>query len=239
MSGGNLDTDKVWRYLTFARFVWLLQKKKLWLSRSDLLGDPWEITLTGNQFEHVIRRHPPTTLPLPKVMPETAMERSQRIIKLWRRQTFVNCWSVSEHESHALWRIYCRTNEGVAIQTTLTRLRESVGLLPLYRVTYEIPGSRMQTPTLPDLVSKKRPMFAYEQEVRIVQVNEGKHDADSDDVPLGTTIDWDPAKHIESIRVHPEADYSFMETVITTVGYYAPALNGRVEWSDMNAPPPF
>jgi hypothetical protein len=43
--------EKVWRYLKFSRFVRLLQKKKLWLARADLLGDPWEITLMGDQLE--------------------------------------------------------------------------------------------------------------------------------------------------------------------------------------------
>src|SRR5229473_4973026 len=63
--------EKVWRYMSFSRFLWLLQNKQLWLTRADLLGDPWEISLAGNQLEHVISRHPPTTLPLPEVKPET------------------------------------------------------------------------------------------------------------------------------------------------------------------------
>jgi hypothetical protein len=53
---------KVWRYMSFSRFIWLLQKKQLWLSRADRLGDPWEISLAGNQLEHVISRHPITQL---------------------------------------------------------------------------------------------------------------------------------------------------------------------------------
>ena len=32
------STIKVWRYLSLSRFVWLLSKKQLWLSRIDLLG---------------------------------------------------------------------------------------------------------------------------------------------------------------------------------------------------------
>jgi len=44
---------------------------------------------------------------------------------MWRRHTFVNCWTSSEHESHALWRIY-RSSEAVAIQTTFGGLKESV-----------------------------------------------------------------------------------------------------------------
>jgi hypothetical protein len=44
---------------------------------------------------------------------------------------------------------------------------------------------------------------------------------------------------VESIRVHPEADAAFMETVKAVVELYAPALKGNVAWSDMNAAPPF
>ncbi len=232
-----VDSEKVWRYMGFSRFVWLLQKKQLWLSRADLLGDPWEISLAGDQLAHVISRHPLTDILSPEV-PESAMQRSARIIRLWRWHTFVNCWSVSNHESHALWRIYCPPREGVAIQTTLAKLRASVGDLRVLPVTYEIPGCNRRTPIREDLVTKKRLMFAYEQEVRIV------HFADINDVEdiqpktLGHSLEWELGA-VESIRVHPEADHSFMETVRTTVENYAPALRDRVEWSAMNAPPPF
>lgn len=48
----------VWRYMSFSKFVWTIQNKRLWLSRADLLGDPWEISLSGEQLQHVINRHP-------------------------------------------------------------------------------------------------------------------------------------------------------------------------------------
>lgn len=231
--------EKVWRYLKFSRFVWLLQKRQLWLSRADLLGDPWEITLAGDQLQHVISHAPITTLPLPKVTPETAMERAKRIIPMWRREMFINCWSNSDHESHALWRVYCGSREGVAIQTTLAKLQSSVGNLPVLKVTYETPGSRKQTPTRLDLVTKKRPMFAYEQEVRIILSTENDAPTNPDQETGGKGLDWIPETNVESIRVHPEADAAFMETVKAVVAQYAPALKDSVAWSDMNAAPPF
>jgi hypothetical protein len=100
---------------------------------------------------------------------EKAIPRAKRIIQQWRQDTFVNCWNFSDHESRALWRIYRGSADGVAIQTTFGKLRQSVGELPVYKVTYDIPGSRGQTPDLIDLVTKKRPMFAYEREARIVR----------------------------------------------------------------------
>jgi hypothetical protein len=196
-------------------------KKQLWMSRADRLGDPWEISLAGNQLEHVISRHPITPITDRPIRPktETAMQRSERINRLWRQRTFISCWNASDHESHALWRIYCGSSDGVALQTTFARLRQSVGGLPVYSVAYEIPGMRRQTPTVVDLVTKKRPMFAYEQEVRVVR------DATSESFPeevLGYPLEWNPELILQSVLIHPEADFSFMETVTVAVAHYAP-----------------
>ena len=172
--------QKVWRYMNFARFVWLLQRKQLWMSRIDLLGDPWELALAGAQLGHAIRMNPITLVG--ESAREDAMERAERIIKDWRRRTFVSCWSASDHESHALWRIYCRSAEGVALQTTMGRLRQSVNGLPVHHVTYCEPGSKGQTtPTLTQLATEKRLMFSYEHEVRVVALSACPplHSADS------------------------------------------------------------
>jgi hypothetical protein len=231
-SNSPAATMKMWRYMSMSRFLWVLQRKKLWLSRADLLGDPWEISLAGDQLQYVIDRHPPTPHPLSAAPRETAMERVRRIIPIWRQMTYVNCWCAFEHESHALWRVYCGATEGVALETNYSKLVSSLYSQTLRQVSYEKPGSNKQTPTLDELVTKKRPMFEYEHEFRIVQSLEIPSGA------LGLPIDWNPEEHLVSIRVHPEADASFMETVATSVADYAPALADRVIWSDMRAPPP-
>ena len=229
------EDAKVWRYMSFSRFMWVLQKKQLWLSRADRLGDPWEISLAGDQLKHVISRHPITPIGTPDT--ETAMQRSERINKLWRQQTFVSCWNVSDHESHALWRIYCGPSGGVALQTTLGRLRQSVGRLPVYKVAYEILGMRKQTPTLVDLVTKKRPTFAYEQEIRVVR--DATEEPALEGEVLGHAIEWNPELILQAVFIHPEADFSFMEAVTAAVAHYAPALKDSVAWSAMRELPPF
>jgi hypothetical protein len=225
-------TMKMWRYMKFSRFLWLLQRKQLWLSRADLLGDPWEITLAGDQLQLVIDRHPSTTLSLSSAPSESAMERVRRIIPKWRQTTYINCWCASEHESHALWRVYCGATEGVALETNYSKLIASLDGQQLCKVSYENPGSNQKTPTLGDLVTKKRPMFEYEHEFRI-----WKTDTEASEAP-GLPIGWHPEEHLVSIRVHPEADDSFKQTVVAAVAHYAPALRDRVLWSDMRDPPP-
>jgi hypothetical protein len=226
----------VWRYMSFSRFVWLLQRKQLWLSRADKLGDPWEIALAGDQLDHVVKRRPMT--PLGEGKRETAMERAARIIPAWREKTFVNCWNASEHESHALWRIYCGPTEGVAIQTTLGTLNESARGVPLFPVIYETPGAHRRTPQLIELATRKRPMFAYEQEVRMVHVAEPDQAEALGVRDFGRCLDWSAEDHADCIRVHPLSDGSFMEAVASAVERYAPGLRDRVEWSAMRDPPP-
>jgi hypothetical protein len=229
------ETQPLWRYMSFGRFLWLIQNKRLWLSRADLLGDEWEMSLAGEQLKHDIAHHPITPLPEPEVRPEGPLVRAARIIKNWRRTTFVNCWSASDHESHALWRVYCSSVEGVCIQVTLAGLRSSVAL-PIHRVTYAIPGSKARTPTRDDLITKKRPMFEYEHESRIVHIWE---EANPDDTVAGYALEWHPEQWVQSIRVHPEADEAFAETVAKVVQQYAPLLKDRIQWSSMTEPPPF
>lgn len=228
----ELDHMRVWRYMSFAKFVWAIQNRCLWLCRADLLGDPWEISLSGAQLQHVIDRHPIS--PIGEAPRETAIERAQRIIGLWRRKTFVNCWNRSPHESNALWKIYCENVDGVALQTTYEKLKQIGGRYPLHPVTYPAPGSNTRTPTHADLVTQKRPMFAYEDEVRIVFHDEN----DEVGATRGVRLDFDFERLIESVRVHPEANDSFFDTVQTTVDTYAPNFAGTVVWSDMALRPP-
>src|SRR5687768_8257683 len=96
---------RVWRYMSLGKLLWLLQKKQLWLSRADLLDDRWEVMLDSPQLNTVINKRPTS------FTAKDATDRASRIIKSVRKSTFVNSWTASEHESHALGRIYCPSGE--------------------------------------------------------------------------------------------------------------------------------
>ena len=152
---------RIWRYMSFARFVSMLQRKRLWLSNIELLDDKWEGMLGGSQLNAILNNRPSS------LTAEDALKQIKKIVTNQRKLTFVNCWTASEHKSHALWRIFCPSSEGVVIQTTLARLRKSVGV-PVLEVTYGEYDSSDVTTDVSKLVTQKRPMFAYEQEVRVV-----------------------------------------------------------------------
>jgi hypothetical protein len=226
-------STKVWRYMSFAKLIAMLQKKQLWLSRADLLGDPWEVTPSGEQLNMLINRRPVS------VTTETVIDQTAAQVKKLRRGTYVNCWTASEHESHALWRIYCPPCEGVAVYTTLERLRRSVPF-PVVEVSYE---QGDQAPDIRRLVVQKRPMFAYEQEVRIILQADYTDLNHPERETIGVHIDWDPEQHLEGICVHPEGQYWFLETVTEAVRTLAPSLSQHgfplVHYSRMSGSPRF
>lgn len=226
------DSQKIWRYISFSRFVWFLQKKSLWLARVDIFSDTWEVSLTQNQIEFLASRHPVSMWDSPNV--ETSFERAKRINALWRVDTYVNCWSGLDHESHALWRIFCGPSEGVAVQTTLGKLRTALDNIPVYPVLYGEPPDT--TPQHIVQATIKRPVFSYEHELRIIAGRGTAHPNLKKgefgfELPLDMNI-------IDCVAVHPEADDSFKETAMRTVGDYAPTLAGRVKWSSMKEKPP-
>jgi len=106
----------IWRYLDFTKFVSLLDRKALFFTRADKLGDPFE----GS--------HPKANIPLrAKIYKgEIPLEDIGEIYKLLREFTAVNCWHLSRHESAAMWRLYLKSNEGIAIQSTFKRLKDSI-----------------------------------------------------------------------------------------------------------------
>jgi hypothetical protein len=224
------DDNKVWRYMTFGRFVWMLVRKRLWLSRCDLLSDRWEGRVSASTLAAMLadgRVYEPDQL--------------AGIIEIERTRNFVSCWTLAEHESDALWRIYCGVSEGVAIQTTLGRLRDSVAAcrvdfgepepeLDLKPVVYD--DGHLPAPYVGELIMRKRQMFAYEREVRVVFFRQ-----DSKPQPMGRELRWDPENVLEHVWVHPFADEPFKDTVDAVVAAFAPTLSGRVSMSKMTSEP--
>ncbi len=47
-------------------------------------------------------------------------------MRFWR----VNCWHRNKLESIAMWKLYTHGNDGVAIQSTVRRLKDSIEASP-------------------------------------------------------------------------------------------------------------
>jgi hypothetical protein len=88
----------------------------------------------------------------------------------------VNCWHKNEVESVAMWKLYTQGKDGVAIQTTVGRLKDCLSHEPrpifIAEVNYRYHGilpeeELISHDALVAIVTKRR-SFAHESEVRII-----------------------------------------------------------------------
>ena len=106
----------VWRYMSFAKFLSLLDRKALFFARLDKLGDPFEGSIT--EVQRALRKQ------LEKKGP-VLHDTSATMIKSKRENTIVNCWHMKDYESISMWERYVTGYEGIAICSTYERLESS------------------------------------------------------------------------------------------------------------------
>ena len=228
--------EKVWRYMDLPKFIYLLDSKKLYLPSAERLGDKHEGSVFWFQKETE-----------QKVCAERGlMDTIPTIAEIRQAQpkcTFISCWHKINSDSHAMWKIYCGSKQGVAITTSYLKLSNFVnlGLYAMGCVTYD------NSDPLPDnfiaQFMQKRKAFTYEQEVRIVANlftcpefwKNGKFCPSRDHLTIPVTL----AELIEKIYVHPEADNHYFQAVESLVLKHAPEMKDRVEWSEMRNPPAY
>jgi hypothetical protein len=107
------DPDiKIWRYMDFTKFVSLLESKSLYFARSDLFEDMFEGSLSSATFAWR------AGLWEGLLVDQEELEKFSKAREQLRKQIFLNCWHMNARESAAMWKLYARSNEAVAIQST-------------------------------------------------------------------------------------------------------------------------
>lgn len=153
---------QLWRYFDFTKFVSLLDRSALFFSRVDKLGDPFEGSLSKINL----------AMP-PVIFRDFSREGQEHRLVVWRdfsRYIAVNCWHWNEHESAAMWNIYARHGDGIAIKSSFSRLAESftdatdIYIGQVNYVDYET--TQIPEQNLLSAYLHKRKSFEHEREVR-------------------------------------------------------------------------
>lgn len=223
---------RIWRYMDFTKYMWLLQKRALFFPRADLLGDPFEGSLASAN---------PSLWPV--VYPQIPLEAHNNmapfrsILPQW---TFINSWHASERESAAMWKLYLTTNEGIAVVSTYERLIQVlpenayVGLVKYIDYDTEwMPDGNLFLPFL-----HKRKSFEHEREVRAIIMDAPSRNAEGQwplNASPGRTVPIDVSILIESVRVSPTAPAWLFDLIADT----SQSVGIRVTTSDLAKAPFF
>ncbi|AUJ61300.1 DUF2971 domain-containing protein [Bacillus velezensis] len=137
----KLNPDvKIWRYLDLSKFIKLLTDEDLYFPRADKFQDPFE----GSSTIIGVKQR---SLMLERAISDKSKDYPARIFydgewvelgkvkngsedaevhKKIREIHFVSCWHENETESEAMWKLYLKSGDGIAIQTTVGRLQKSI-----------------------------------------------------------------------------------------------------------------
>jgi len=233
------DDTIIWRYVDFTKFISYLDKNALFFVRSDKLFDIYE----GKHTEADVKLWGEILKPKIKMKQTEIYDEFRKIVN-------ISSWHMNESESAAMWEICLQSNEGVAIQSTFKRLKDSFILhkedkIHIGKVKYIdykkdiIPEGNVFNPFL-----YKRKAFEHERELRAIimkfapqEETIGKHILYVDPKWFGVHVKTDLNALIDKIVVSPNVPDWFIDLVKSIVKKYE--LNKKVESSELSKEPPY
>jgi len=200
------DSTIVWKYLDLSKFLDMLLSEKLFMSRSDKFEDQYEGTFSEPTFEEI----------------KKIAENNPKFLdyyKSHREKVVISSWHANEYESFAMWQIFTKNNEGLAIQSTIGRIKDALQpekhfeqfIGEVNYIDYKKDFIPFDDTFFPFLF--KRKSFQYEKEIRIIS------DVSQNNVIIdnGLKINVDINSLIEKIYIHPKSENWYKKLVIELV----------------------
>lgn len=236
---------KVWRYMDFTKLVSLIDSRRLYFTRADKFGDPFEgswprINVAARQ--KAVASAPSNA----RNLVAKAMTYKGQINKMWPKYHAINCWHMNDHESAAMWRLYLKSDEGIAIQSSYKRLRESIiddeavylGIVKY--IDYENEWIEIFNNALSPFVHKRK-SFEHEREVRALvtklPIGDTGIDFTQETINHGIKIKVDMQVLIEKIYIAPMAPNWLADLVTALLHRYG--YDFEVVQSKLNERPLF
>jgi hypothetical protein len=217
------DNDTiVWKYLDLSKFLDMLLSRQLFMSRSDKFEDQYEGTFSEPTFDEIKK---------------IAANNSKFLdyYKLHREKVVISSWHINEYESFAMWQIFTQNTEGLAIQTTIGRLKEALltekkteqYIGSVNYIDYKKEFIPFEDTFFPFLF--KRKSFQYEREIRIIS------DVSNTNIKIdnGLKVDVNLNQLIEKIYIHPKSENWYKNLVIQLVSKLG--FGFEIEKSDLES----
>ena len=256
-----LDDDVLWRYLDFTKLVAMLEDNGLYFPQAKCLGDNYD----GDKYEGALPKVQAKNFPmvvklfsLPDNVEHAHVSVDEAtLIKMCRETCYISCWHKNVHQSAAMWKLYLKSEEGVAIRTTFGRVKaafaktkEGVWAETVNYIDYS--SERFNYNDFLSLVTHKRKSFEHEHEVRLIwhglydfitkERTIGLTKAEFEAIelakvegPSGRIIQVSLTDLIEEVLVSPSSPPWFHDLVCKVVKTYN--LNCPVKPNDFNAAP--
>jgi len=219
------------------KFLSMIASSSLYFARLNTLGDPFEGTFPKANHEAHKNRHIKT-----KNYVVNYPHAAKLAAYYLARHFYLSCWHGSDYESDAMWKLYLKSHEGIAIQSTTHRLTESfkscehkiyVGCIKYIDYTDQAILNDRGTLNGFDAIVHKRHCFEHEKEIRAFLSLDGR----SEETPVGVSIPVNIDVLAENFYVAPTTpDWQFdlFKAVIEKYGIKVPVLRSSLTQSPID-----
>lgn len=193
---------KIYRYISLAQFLSLVERKKTYLTKITEWDDPYEDLLKYLSVEN---------------SPYKAGD--FRTFKNYYAQS----WSL-EADSEAMWRIYSKQNSGICIQTRVEKLKQISGIekglcgrVIYYKNLKEVLKKLNENRSKENLhilrlALLKRSAFIHEKEVRFISI-EKYFDSHINTDTKFLEFELSPIGFIEEVQIDPRAESWYVKAI--------------------------
>lgn len=106
----HFDEDTpMWRFMSFDKFLLLLDSSSLWFARTDLFEDPFE----GAVPREWLKKHGAQI-----GMPEDYVRRKFEVPESAMQMNFANCWYSGAAEPAGMWKLFGDGSSAIALRST-------------------------------------------------------------------------------------------------------------------------
>ena len=206
-------TLKIWHYYTLPKFLSFLHTGSLYLCRHDKIGDGYEGQLSTKDKAFLSKF-------TSGILQDVDSDK-------WGC-SYSNCWTKSDVDEYVLWNSYSSLYDGVAIQSSIGNLIDSLdssSLLDLYvseviYIDYDDDYTFRRSGGIANMIAPhftKRKYFASEKEVRVMHYDPL---AKFNESPCGLFAKVNSDVLISSVYVSPFSQPWFKEIVVELLGFY-------------------
>ncbi|MEO0405557.1 MAG: hypothetical protein AAF193_11860 [Bacteroidota bacterium] len=224
------------------KFLDLLASNELFFSNASQMSDQYEGVIPRRNEKYILKELKNEGLEKDEAQFESQTRLNQA--NSLRASTLLNCWTINQHESYALWKIYLSgSKSGVAIKTTVSKLERAInnGNDPydedifMSRVNYtnfikDEPESRF------NIITTKNKFYEYENELRLFIFNYPRSEGGTKtpyDISVGRRVRIDIDELIDEIYLSPFTGQWFDKTLIETIGKFNPELKKKIRNSEI------
>lgn len=203
------DRKIFWRYMSLSKLVYLLDRKLLYFTRSDRLGDKFEGSFPRGTRELLIRQF--------KLNKNINSEKILSYLSSFKKYFYINSWHQNRYESDAMWKIYSSNDKCIALKSTIGKFKQSIieagENIYIGKIKYiDYIKETVHPRNLINPFLYKRKIYFHENEVRAIYANFNSMNdkfpriENNDELPLGVSIKCNPTVLISKIIISPSVE---------------------------------